>query len=90
MYKGTLSLYNPNNVASHDICIGLRKSCMIINVIWYKGSSSGSNLSTGFVSPFGTYLSYTVNKHKSMTVNTLFVTYPFLIIINTTKRKYFL
>ena len=36
-------------------------------------SSSCSGLSTSFVNPFGTCLSYTVNKHKSMIVNTLFV-----------------
>ena len=55
---------------------------------WYMRLSSSSGLSTSFVGPFGTYLSYIVNKHKSMVVNTLFVINPFLIIINTTKRKY--
>jgi len=51
------------------------------------GSSSGSGLSTGFVGPFCTCLSYIVNKHKSMTLNTLFVMNHILIIINATKRK---
>ena len=89
MYKETLSLYTPNIVASHNSCIGLRKSCGIINVIWYMRSSSGSSLLIGFIDPFGTCLSYIVNKHKSMTVNTLFLMNHFLITINTTKRKYF-
>jgi len=74
MYKRTLSLYTPNTVESNDTCIGLRKSSRIINVIWYRGSSSGFGLSTGFASPLALSLSYTVNKHKSMTINTLFVT----------------
>ena len=85
MYKGTSSLYTPNTVESHDTCIGLRKSYWIIIVIWYRGSSSGSDPFIGFVSPSGSYLSYTVNKHKSMTINTLFVINLFLIIKNTTK-----
>jgi len=85
MYKGKLSLYTPNIVKSHDTYKGLRKSCGIINAIWYRGSSSGFDLFIGFVDPSTPYLSYTVNKHKSMIVNTLFVTNPFLIITNTTK-----
>jgi len=48
----------------------------------YKGLTSGSEISIGFNSPC---LSYTVNKHKWMTVNTLFVTNPFVIVTNTTK-----
>ena len=75
MYKRMSSLYTLNTVESHVTWIGLRKSCRIVNVIWYRGSSLGSSLSIGFASPC---LSYTVHKHNSMTVNTLFVT-------NTTK-----
>ena len=88
MYKGILSLYTPNIIAFHDTCIGLRKSFGIIKVIYYMGSSSGSSLSTGFFDFFDTCLSYTVNKHKLMIVKTLFWSNPFLITINTTKRKY--
>ena len=69
MYKGALSLYIPSIVAPHNTYIGLRKSCGIIDVIWYMGPSSGFGLSTSFIGPFCTYLSYIVNKHKSMTVN---------------------
>ena len=42
MYKGKLSLYTPNTIASHDTCKGLRKSCGMVNVIRYKGLTSGS------------------------------------------------
>ena len=87
MYKEKLSLYTPNTITSHDTCKGLRKSCGMVNVIKYRGLTSGSGLFSGFAGSSATYLSYTVNKHKSMIVNTLFVTNPFLIITNTTNEN---
>ena len=78
-------IIHPNTVASHDTCKGLRKRCGIVNVIWYSGSSSSSGLSTSFIGPSAPWFSYTVNKNKSMTVNTLFITNLFLIVTNTTK-----
>ena len=81
MYEGKLSLYTSNTVASHDTCKGLRKSYGMINVIRYRGSTSGSTSTP--------YLSYTINKHKLMTINTLLVTNPFfLIIFRNNKMKY--
>ncbi|RZB86556.1 Retrovirus-related Pol polyprotein from transposon TNT 1-94 [Glycine soja] len=47
IYKGKLSLYTPNTIASHNTCKGLRKSYAMVNVIRYRGSTSRSNLSTG-------------------------------------------
>ena len=88
MYKGKLSLYTPNTVASHDTCNGLRKSHGMVNVIRHRGSTSGSDLSAGFAGPLAPYLFYTVNKHKWMTVNTLIVTNPFLTILKSNKMKY--
>ena len=81
MYNEKLSLYTPNTVASHDTCNGLRKSCGMINVIRYRGSTSGSDTSTAFTGPSTPYLSYTINKHKWMIVKTWFVKNPFLIIL---------
>ena len=88
MYKGKLSLYTLNTVTSHDTCNGLRKSCWMVNAIRYRRSTSGSSLSTSFVGPLAPCLSYTVNKHKWMIVNTLFVTNPFLRILKNNKMKY--
>ena len=85
IYKGKLSLYTPNTIASHNTCKGLRKSYAMVNVIRYRGSTSRSDLSTGFSGPSSPYLSCTINKHKWMAINTLFVTNPFLIITHTTK-----
>jgi len=87
-YKGILSLYTPNTIESHDTCIGLRKRCGIVNVIYYRGSSLGSGLSIGFADSSGPYLSYAVNKHKLMTINTLFITNPFFNNNKHNKRKY--
>jgi len=98
MYKDKLSLCTPNTVASHDTwnihpkyssiprhLKGSRKSYGMVNVIRYKGSTSGSDLSTGFDGLLGPCLSYMVKKYKWMIVNTLFVTNHFLILTNTTK-----
>jgi len=88
MYKEKFSLYTLNTVVSHDICNNLRKNCGMINVIRYKGSILRSDLSTGFVGPLPPCLSYTVNKHKRMTVKILFVTNTFLIILKNNKMEY--
>jgi len=87
MYKGKLSLYTRNTVASHYTCKALKKSCRMVNVIRYRGSTSRSNLSIGFVSPSAPCLSYTVNKHKWMAINTLFVTNHSLIILKNKKKR---
>ena len=88
MYKGKLSLYTPNTITSHDTCKGLRKSYMMVNVIKYRGSTLGSGLSAGFIDPSVLCLSYTVNKHNWMIVNTLFVTNFLLIILKNNNMKY--
>ena len=88
MYKGKLSLYTPNTLASHDTCKGLRKICGMINVIRYRGSTLGSDLSTGFTGSSTSCLSYIVNKHKRMTLKALFVTNIFFIILKNNKMKY--
>ena len=86
MYKGKLSVYTPNMVTSHDTCKGLRKSHGMVFAIRYRGSTSQSSLSISFDDPSIPYLFYTVNKHKWMTINTLFVSNPFLLITNTKKQ----
>ena len=70
-----------------DTCIGLRKSCRIIKVIWYMGSSSGFSLSTGFFDFFGTSSSRTVNKHNLMIVKTLFWSNHFLLNNKQNKKE---
>ena len=88
MYMGKLSLYTPNTIASHITCNDFRKSCGIVNVIRYRGSTSGFSLSVGFVDPSAPYLSCTVNKHNLMTVKTLIGKNHFLIIVKRNKMKY--
>ena len=44
MYKGKLSLYTPTTVALHETWKSLRKICEMVNVIRYRGSTSGSSL----------------------------------------------
>ena len=88
MYKGKLSLYTLNMIASFGTYKGLRKTSGMVNVITYMGLTSGSNLSAGFAGPSTPCLSYTVNKHKSMTIKTLFVKNPFFIILKNNKMKY--
>ncbi|KAL5165609.1 hypothetical protein HKD37_18G050712 [Glycine soja] len=56
-------IIHPNTLASHYMCNDLRKSCGMVNVIRYEGSTSGSDISTGFVGPSTSCLSYIVNKH---------------------------